>query len=64
MTSREAVEHFRRKAQREEIRALISSGPEKKRHMQNAVKLLKMAKRFTGFSVETAAFTGDGLICR
>lgn len=64
MTSKEAVEHFRKKAQKEEIRALLTSGLEKRRHMQNAVKMLNMAKRIAGVGVETAAFTSDGIIRR
>lgn len=64
MTGKEATEYFKRKAQKEEIRALATSGQEKKRHMQNAVKCLDMAKRIAGVGVETAAFTSGGTIRR
>lgn len=64
MTGKEATEYFKRKAQKEEIRAMVTSGDEKKNHLLNAVKFLDMAKRIAGVGVETAAFTSGGTIRR
>lgn len=64
MTGKEATEYFKRRAQKEEIRAMVTSGDEKKNHLLNAVKFLDMAKRFTGNRVETAALDSSGIIRR